>query len=492
MKKIVSLINFKRQLLQVLLIAAIGGSGCKKFVEIGPPSTQLATSSVFTTSAAVTAAQFSIYTQMFTFNESWNMSQQCALLSDELINYSKTVNLVQYYTNTLSSLTNPGPWSNAYNYIYQANAIIQGLKTTGNIPVNIAAQHAAESEFVRAFWHFYLTNLYGDVPLVLTTDYTTNKTLPRTPQAQVYQQIIADLKDAESNLSTNYVDATDTTATKERTRPNKWAAAALLARVYLYSQKYDSAEMLTSQVIGSSGLYSLCTNLSSAGGVTNYVFQANSTEAIWQLATPVPTSFNTGDGQNWYLPTSPSVGSTNSATISTALQSSFEPKDKRLTQWIGVYPVSGSGSKYYYPHKYQAYSLAVSASTPAIEYVMILRLAEQYLIRAEARAQQGKIQDAVSDLNIIRARAGLAAYAGSLDQISVLAAILHERRVELFTEWGHRWFDLKRTATIDAVMGGASGASSAKNANWISIAQLFPIAQSELLNDPNLRQNAGY
>src|SRR5258708_31338154 len=144
------------------------------------------------------------------FAESWSMAQSCGLLSDELTNYSTQVPPAQYYTNGMTAINKPGPWQNAYGYIYDVNAILQGLQNNGNIPAPIAAQLIGESKFVRAFWNFYLTNIYGDVPLVLTTDYTVNSNIARTPQAQVYQQIVADLQDAFAYLNSNYVDVSDT------------------------------------------------------------------------------------------------------------------------------------------------------------------------------------------------------------------------------------------------------------------------------------------
>lgn len=116
---------------------------------------------------------------------------------------------------------------------------------------------------------------------------------------------------------------------------------------------------------------------------------------------------------------------------------------------------------------------------------MVFRLAEQYLIRAEARAQQGDATGAKADINAIRNRAGLPDTDAD-GQASILAAIEHERRIEFFTEWGHRWFDLKRTGRADAVL-------SPIKPNWQSTDVLFPIPLQEIENNPNLLpQNAGY
>jgi hypothetical protein len=187
------------------------------------------------------------------------------------------------------------------------------------------------------------------------------------------------------------------------------------------------------------------------------------------------------------LTSAPSTGATKSSTISNQLLNSFEPGDLRKMYWIGVYPVNASLS-YYFPFKYQ------NATSTITEYETVLRLAEQYLIRAEAEAKLNDLGNAATDLNVIRKRAGLSNIADSVaaNQDLLLAAILHERQVELFTEWGHRWFDLIRTGTINSVMGGASGACQVKGGTWASTDQLFPIPQTEINNDPALSQNVGY
>jgi len=463
------------------------GFSCKKFVQISSPATQLVSQSVFTNSATATAAQLNIYIQMANNAESQNISQNSGMLADELTSYSTAPSIVQLYVNDLSAANNIGSWTNGYNYIYQANAIIAGLQNNKSIILTIANQLIGESKFVRAFWLFYLTNMYGDIPLVTTTDYTVTEKLARAPKSQVYLQIVKDLNDAVQLLNSNYVDPTDTIETSDRGRPTKWAASALLARVYLYTGKYDSAKYFSTQVINNTNLYRLCKNLSAQMGASNYVFQKNSTEAIWQLSTPLPDDYNTPDAEDFILTGEPGGGQLNCSTISPELLNSFEPNDLRRTNWIGTY--NTSSVTYYYPYKYQNATATVS------EYVMVLRLAEQYLIRSEAEANLGDMADAANDLNIIRNRAGLGT-SPILTATSTLpqadSAIMHERRIELFTEWGHRWFDLIRTAAIDSVMGGSAAVCKAKGGSWVSSDQLYPIPQTEINNDANLSQNQGY
>jgi starch-binding outer membrane protein, SusD/RagB family len=140
-----------------------------------------------------------------------------------------------------------------------------------------------------------------------------------------------------------------------------------------------------------------------------------------------------------------------------------------------------NGVVYAYPYKYKVRT----GVYPYTEYNMVLRLAELYLIRAEARAQQGKLSEAITDLNRIRSRAGLSGLAPTLTQAQVLAAVVQERRIELLAEWGHRWSDLRRTGQADAVL-------ETEKPGWQPGDAYYPIPLSELQRNPNMVQNPGY
>jgi hypothetical protein len=130
---------------------------------------------------------------------------------------------------------------------------------------------------------------------------------------------------------------------------------------------------------------------------------------------------------------------------------------------------------------------------------MMLRLAEQYLIRSEARAKQGDVAGAVADLNVLRKRARATAtlavpnplpdLSSSITQDQALNAVLQENRVELFTEWGHRWLDLKRTQKVEEVM---KVVTPLKGGTWESSDQLYPIPSDDISRNVNLSQNPGY
>ena len=462
---------FPKQYRMLLITIVCSFFSCKKFVAINPPETQLVTASVFTTDATATAAMVGIYSQMmqsngFTSGDFGAISNLSGMSGDELSNFSPDASLTEFYRDALvttNSFLYSSCWSEPYSYIYQANAVLEGVQQGSGISDAVKKQLTGEALFVRAYCNFYLVNLFGNVPLILSTAYADNAHAARTAANAVYGQIVADLKMAQADLSPDF-----SFSNGERVRPNQGAATALLARVYLYQENWTDAAVQASGLIGNNSTYNLETDLDS-------VFLANSQEAIWELE-PVRPGYNTNEGSLFILSTVPSYYALNPGLIS-----AFEIGDQRRSHWVDSLVV-GSNT-YFYPFKYK-----IVSGTPVKEYSMELRLAEQFLIRAEAEAQQNQLTTAAADLNTIRSRAGLPNTTAT-DQVSLLQAILQERRVELFTEGSHRWFDLRRTGNIDAFMNPAA---VAKGGSWRSTDQWYPIPQMEIQLDPTLTQNAGY
>jgi hypothetical protein len=469
----------------IVILVMINMTACKKFVETSPPPTEISGVTVYSNNSSAAAVLTGLYSNMIAnpgmssggLSIGWFMG----LAADELTNYDPTnPEQIQFYQNALSSSSNGSSnyyfWTELYGDIYVTNAVLAGLANSSAITDSVKQQLSGEAEFMRAFFHFYATNLYGDVPLVTTTNYQVNNTISRTPQAQVYQQITADLLDAQSKLKAKFVDGLGNPVT-DRIRPNQGAATALLARVYLYTGKWDSAKAEATTVINNSALYSLDS--------VNNVFLANSTEAIWQLAPNQPGQ-DTWDAYCFVLQGDPGPGE-QSVAVSSNLMNTFEANDERFANWLGVF-TDNNNVNYYYPYKYKVWQYGASVT----EYTMVLRLAEQYLIRAEAEANLGDSTDAINDLNVIRTRAALPDYTSATNG-PLLTAILHERQVELFTEWGHRWFDLKRTDNLNNVLGMPGNVCATKGGIWNKDWALLPIALQELEINPHLApQNLGY
>jgi len=440
---------------------------CKKFVDIAPSPQSIATDAIFSNDNTALSAVDGVYAYMRSGAPSFangSISIYTGLSADEIYNTSASVTYDPFYTNAiLSNNTQISStfWLTPYNIIYRTNAILEGLGKSTGLSDAVKKQLTGEMKVVRAFIYFNLTNLYGDVPLMISSDYKHSAIAPRTASGQIYQQILADLTDAQAKL-------TDAYPSTGKSRPNKATATALLARVYLNQKDWVNAEAQATAVI-SSGDYGLVADLNSA-------FLINSNETIWEIASPGEAR-NTAEGAA-FIPSSTTVKPT--FAISQYLLQAFEIGDKRKSNWLKSNTVSGA--TYYYPYKFKN-----RLTTTITEYEVVLRLAEQYLIRAEARAQQSpaKVADALSDINIIRLRAGLSPLSGSLTQAQCLTAIAQERRVELFTEWGNRWFDLKRWGNIDAVLG-------AEKTGWAAYESLYPIPYQQIQYNPNLSQNPGY
>lgn len=491
-------VSTKSSIVLISLALLLCQSSCKKLVEVGAPSNTLNSANVYRNDVTAIAVLTGILGNMSNGNFQntgiMGMSLFPSLSADELTLFGNDNNFSPYYRNALSSSSTGGAdfWRTIYPIIFVANSAMEGLNTAGTLTPAVKKQLLGEAEFIRAFCYFYLVNLYGDVPLATGTDYKVNNSLSRAPKLQVYQQIIADLKAAQSNLSTRFLDATLLGTSQERVRPSYWSATALLARAYLYYgnlshdvSNYTAALSQSSLVINNSSLFAL-------GTLNNTFLKASlgNKEAIWQLQ-PVGPSQKTNEAVTFILPSSGPSSPLYPFYINNQLVSSFETGDQRKVNWVNnvTVPVGGVATTYYYPYKYKDNNLA----SPGTEYEMVLRLGEQFLIRAEAEAQGAGngVPDAIKDLNVIRNRAGLPGYSGPADKTSVLAAIIHERQVELFTEWGHRWLDLKRTGIVDAVMGRVLPLKI-KDGIWNTNQQWYPVPISELNANPNLGQNSGY
>lgn len=475
----------------LFFIISIFSTSCKKLISINAPITNINGQNVYQSDITAAAVMSGIYIKMTTTLNRGGLASLTlipALSADELILYggssSRNTVYIPYYLNQLNrSTTGSIDFSlNIYLTIYITNTAINGLTNSSTLTPQVKKQLLGEAKFMRAFCYFYLVNLYGDVPLALTTDYTVTSVLPRTPQKLVYQQIISDLKDAQTLLTDTYVAGNAKSLTQERVRPNKWAATALLARAYLYNEDWDNAEKEASAVINNSALYQLNT--------INEVFLRNSNETIWSLQPTLDPSIvsNTQDAMLFVLlSTGPTTNSLYPFYLSPNVVNSFEKGDARKTNWVDSVVVkqnSGPSKTYYYSYKYK-----INTPNAAVEeYTIVLRLAEQYLIRAEARAKLNNLKGAADDLTSIRKRAGLSETTASTKD-ALLSVVLHERQVELFMEWGHRWFDLKRTKKINDIM---SIITPQKGGTWSSNWQLYPFRDVELTRDPNLTQNEGY
>lgn len=441
--------------------------GCDSFVEVTQPSGQLTTESIFEDRATADAAVTAVYSSMrdtgLLTGSNLSITVKMGAYADELIFYGNNSNTtLSFYNNTLLP-ANPQVnswWKSAYNQIYSANAIIKGVSESKTLSQADRDQFKGEALFMRSILHFYLLNLYGDIPYVTSTDYSINSKVRRMTAVELYVKIKEDLLLSFSLLPDNYF-------TVDRTRPNKATAMALLARVYLYSKQWAEASNSASYIINKNQVYKWETDI-------NKIFFKESTTTIWQYR-PALEGQNSAEGGAMILLSGPPAD----VALDPAFVNSFEVGDLRKQKWISS--ISRGSLVWFFAYKYKT-KLRTASS---LEYSIQFRLAEQYLIRAEARANQGDLIGAKEDLNKIRNNAALA-NTQAVSQSDILIAVAKERTYELFTESAHRFFDLKRRGELDKVL-------SAVKFGWNPTDILIPLPESELeLNKNLLPQNSGY
>lgn len=435
---------------------------CDDFVEVEIPNSQLVSEAVFQNKATAVAAMTSVYAKMrdnglFTGSTS-GLSHSLGLYADEMELFGLQAGPQAYYNNSLvaNSPVIRQLWNASYNQIYSANAVLEGVAASTALTMQEKNELMGEALFVRAIIHFYLTNAFGSIPYSKTTNYNQNIIIQKATKHEVYQLAIEDLEMAVTLLPEAYT-------TTGRIRPNKFAARALLARVNLYVGNWADASNDASAVLNQSELYTLGTNLDNE-------FLKTSTGIIW---TFIPANKITLEGISFQFTSLPPPFS----CLSNELMNAFESGDQRKNKWTKA--VNNGTDTRYHPFKYKQ-----ASGGTATEHSIILRIAELYLIRAEARANEGNLIGAIEDLNHIRNRAGLS-NTTAVTQADILSAIARERQMELFAEHGHRFFDLKRTNQINEVLSFKPG--------WDSTDALLPLPEAELLLNPNLNpQNTGY
>jgi hypothetical protein len=441
---------------------------------------------VFNDETQATGAMAGVLTQMINANAYSSFSagltgQLGRMSADELGRVSNPLD--NFYRNALTAqdLQSSYLWNSAYQSIYGANGVIEGIadsKSTALSPT-FRKELTAEAKFIRAFCYFYLINSFGDVPLVLTTNLAANTNISRTPVTKVYEQIINDLKEAADVLPADY-----SMSSGERIRANKWVAKAMLARVYLYTGDYANAILEATAVIGQTDLYQL--EMSDL----NKVFLKNSSETIWQLQQSNKQLFteNAVPEAIYLMPNPLHTGV--SSDLSANLLKAFDAGDLRKAAWIDSTSYQSGNilvnARFVYKYKTGMHNKVPGGEVS--EYYMVLRFAEMYLVRGEARVLSGSISTGIEDINVLRNRADVNPLSTSLDRERALAAIARERQAELFGEWGHRWFDLKRTGKAEAVLS----IIPAKQPWRGNYQLLYPIPKAELERNHFLVQNPNY
>ncbi|MFI1771459.1 RagB/SusD family nutrient uptake outer membrane protein [Thalassobellus citreus] len=469
--------NIKSITLIILLINCLS---CESYLETDLPPGKFYSEDIFDSDKTTAAAVNNLFKSL-SFNGTLSLLNiETAAYTDEFTS-DNSRRFEQYFLDQIPTSTSvPEAYADLYQVIFRSNLIIDGVSNT-TAKLNNKDQYLGESYFVRAYCLYNLTNLYGDIAIPLAPEFEANNTLSRAPQSEVYNQIIIDLKEAIELLPTSYSTSSGE-ETFSKSRPNKTAAKALLAKVYLYTEDWKLASDLCTEVLAEVSNPSLVS--------LDQVFLADSDAVIWGLIpdiseyswrTYVSDIYVYLDWYSEYFPIEDSFYASH-GYMSNSLISAFEENDQRLSEW--TFEFSSYGTIYHEPYKYKS-------RDSGVENLAVLRMADIYLTRAEALAMQDNYPSAIADINVVRERAGLIATTANLDKASVLDAVLSERRFEFFNELSNRFFDLKRLGKIDEVMN-AEVVIKGEDASWSSYKANWPIALDEIRANPNLKQTVGY
>ncbi|RSK47515.1 RagB/SusD family nutrient uptake outer membrane protein [Hymenobacter rigui] len=439
----------------LLSAASLSISACNDLLEPTPVQ-QLPDDQAITDAGSARSATIGVYDRVQAYYQlNWPV---LGFLPGENVRFNGTLNqFLQIDQNQLSAdnVLITEAWTQMYQAVNGANNVIAAVPGLSDplLPSAEKNQLLGEAYFLRALVYFDLNRGWGGVPLVLTPTRTkeNGRGTRRSTPAQTYDQVLADLTQAETLLP----------EAATRNRAVKATARALRARLHLYRQQWTDAESYATQVISNTN-YGLVTPYRA---ISTAPF--GSREAIFEL------TFSNADPNtmwnNWF----PSAlgGQFNFQPVPAAITLLNDPAvGGSRSALLGSTVIAGANVTYG-----NLYSRSAQRDDPSY----VLRLAEQYLIRAEARAKQGKLTDALADLNAVRARAGVpASTAATVD--ALLLAIENERRVEFAFE-ADRWFDLVRTGRAGAVLGVTD------QRRWV-----FPLPFNDLVADPDLEQNPGY
>lgn len=452
----------KKTLFSYFVIASMffGMVSCEKNIELDPVSS-LDGAGGFKTKQDVDAAILGCYNALQSANyvglRYWALAD---LYADNIAHVGTFPSFAQFATKNVlaDNVELANMWQNVYIGINRMNTVIAAADAVDDKSFS-APIAIGEARLLRAFQYFNLLSVFGGgetgynksgglgVPIVTVPTLSPDDAKPvaRSSEAEVWKLILDDINFATQNLPNNLASG----------RVNKRSAWALKARAHLFRGEWDLAEAAADTVISKGG-YTLVAGAS----YQNVFFQKGNTEAIWEL---IYDATNTSQAYFFFYTTA--LGGRNEISATAGLRDASETGDVRKAVNYTTTPA--------------AKTLKFTRADGTDNNIMI-RLAEMYLIRAEARARGGKLATALADLNVIRKRAGLTDSAAATEA-DLIAAIEKERRIELAFEGAHRWTDLRRYNKL-----ASAGITQSFRALW-------PIPQREVLTTQNvIAQNPGY
>ena len=485
--------KLKYNLIAIALLG-IGFSSCSDFLEQNP-QTDLSENDFYKTADDITSAVNGAYSSMQESNIYGNWYVFGEIPSDNTRNQlsgsvTSQDEFDKFYIDTQNSYI-ADFWKAAYKVINRTNTVLGRIDGI-TINADLANRYKLECKFIRARMYFNLVRVYGDVPLVLKEiSISESYDILREPKDNVYNQIIADLKEAQG-LPASYPTAEDGRATQG-------AAKALLGKVYMTLHKYAEAEAILGEVINS-GRYGLLENTAGSLNIDGYkdVFSPvnhNSKEGIFEIQF---LKGGYGEGSNYANNFAPENSGTNVVTVGGTggnnipemdIYNAYEEGDLRRDFSMSLgYNDNRKNDEWVESRYVRKFMDVPYQGNDASNNYPVIRYADVILMYAEALNQNGKTAEACKYLNMTRRRGfGYQTTETSpvdlqtTDKTQFERMVEQERRVELAFE-NHRWFDLIRTGRAVEVMKSKGFSLNETNLTC-------PIPQKQIDVNPKLTQN---
>jgi len=347
-------------------------------------------------------------------------------------------------------------WGVIYSMSYVASFLYEGLPEI-DITQNNYDEITAAASFLRAYAYFVGAYTFGGIPIVTTTNVDDNRVVPRASLDETLEFVESELLYALDKLPEESFNTGEVT---------NGAVKALLARYYLFRGNWSEAEKYATEVINGDGTKKYILEEDFLNVISDF-----STESILEIV--YSANDNPGTSTNF------------------SINNLFVGRREIIPSIEMVLALQNDGGDRNIVIEYDGANARGSDNGWTIvrygpfDNIQLLRLAEMYIIRAEARAQQDNISGAAADINILRERARVPLIEGT-SKNQMLLVVENERRMELCFE-GHRWYDLIRTGRAQTVMDEFTS-------NWSEKDELWPIPLREIINNPSLKdaQNPGY
>ncbi|GLR17141.1 RagB/SusD family nutrient uptake outer membrane protein [Portibacter lacus] len=468
-----------------LCLLLIGGS-CTGILDKDPIAT-LDSSSFFQTAADAEQAINAAYNPLLFNNTNNNFYWAFAVITgDEAIpggdgSRSGIVEMESFtYTPRTEELNTF--WKLQYKGINQCNLVLDNLP---NIEIDKEDKNRimGEALFLRSYYYFMLSQVFGDVPLYLAVLPPDELKIPKSARKEVFAQIIEDCEEAASILPISYESSGTGRATKG-------AALALAAKTHLYLKEWEKVISKVDQ-IKSIDIYELSVNYQDNFGISTQ----NNSESVWEIQH-ANLQLGVGNFLNqWWA--SRKIDGYGFAEVREEYIADFEDGDPRRAftaasnneHYVGLTYKRSFSSTGHSPQKFiQPDSTATQKADGDINYPAI-RYAEVLLWEAEALIELNRLAEAETPLEVVRNRARNQAenpettlpYIEATSEEQMREALRHERKVELGLEM-HRFFDLVRWGIAGEVLDGFQ----------VGKHEVFPLPQIEIDLNNALVQNAGY